>query len=112
MTCKNEVSYMVERGNTMQYREIFIRCGNTDPHGQSAICDQCENDPKTMQSIRNHQANVDADNAWNESAGWGEMQFKLKIGVYHVKPNRTVGLNIFCDYTNRLLFISGLTRSY
>ena len=73
MTCKNEVSYMVEKGNTMQYREIFIRCGNTDPHGQSAICDQCENDPKTMQSIRNHQANVDADNAWNESAGWSEM---------------------------------------
>jgi len=73
MTCKNEVSYMIERGNTMQYREIFIRCGNTDPHGESAICDKCENDPKTMQSIRNHQANADADNAWNKSAGWGEM---------------------------------------
>ena len=73
MSCKNEVSYMVERGNTMQYREIFIRCGNTDPHGESAICDECESDPKAMRSIQNHQANVDADNAWNKSAGWGEI---------------------------------------
>jgi hypothetical protein len=73
MNCKNEVSYMVEKGNTMQYREIFIRCGSTGPDGESAICDKCESDPKIMQSIRNHQANVDADNAWNQSAGWGEM---------------------------------------
>ena len=57
----------------MRYREIFIRCGNTDPHGESAICDECESDPKAMRSIRNHQANVDADNAWNASAGYGEL---------------------------------------
>ncbi len=73
MNCKNEVSYDVEIGRTMRYREIFIRCGNTDPHGESAICDECRSNPKTMESPRNHQANVDADNAWNASAGWGEM---------------------------------------
>ena len=38
-----------------------------------AICDECESDPKAMRSIRNHQANVDADNAWNASAGYGEL---------------------------------------
>ena len=78
MSCKNDISYMVEIGRTrklwhMRYREIFIRCGNTDPHGEIAICEECENDPKIMQSIQNHKANVAADNAWNKSAGFGEL---------------------------------------
>ena len=33
-------------------------------------------------------------------------------GAYHDKPNRAMGFNILCDYTNRLLFIPGVTRSY
>ena len=72
MSCKNEVSFMVEIGNTMRFREILLRCGETDPYGESCICDDCSNDPKIMESIRNHQANVEADNAWARSAGWGE----------------------------------------
>jgi hypothetical protein len=73
MSCKNKVSYMVERGNSMQYREIFLRCGETDPNGERCICGECRSNPNTMESIRNHQANVEADNAWNKSAGWGEL---------------------------------------
>jgi len=38
-----------------------------------AICDDCENDKEKMRSIRNHEANVKADNDWLTSAGWGEM---------------------------------------
>ena len=72
-SCKNEVSYMVEIGKTMRYREIFIRCGNTDPYGESSICDHCENDPKMMEEIKRHKENVEADNAWNKSAGYGEI---------------------------------------
>ena len=64
---------MVEIGRTMRYKEIFIRCGNTDPYGESAICEECKNDPKIMQSIQNHKANVEADNTWNKSAGFGEL---------------------------------------
>ncbi len=73
MSCKNEVSYMVEIGRTMRYREIFIRCGNTDPHGESAICNECNSNTKAMEEIRRHKENVDADNAWNASAGYGEL---------------------------------------
>jgi|TARA_R110002051_G_scaffold251263_2_gene310646 hypothetical protein len=73
MSCNNEVSYMVEIGDSMQYRETMIRCGTTDIHGERCICDDCRNNPLIMRSIRNHQDNVDADNAWLRSAGWGEM---------------------------------------
>ena len=73
MSCQNEVSYMVEIGDSMRYREHMVRCGTTDPHGERCICEECENNPTIMESIRRHQANVDADNQWLRSAGWGEM---------------------------------------
>ena len=73
MICKNEVSYMVERGDTMQYIERQVRCGNTDPFGERCICDECRSNPAIMKSIRDHQANVRADNQWLRSANWGEM---------------------------------------
>jgi len=73
MSCKNEVSYMVEIGDSMRYREHFVRCGTTDPHGERCICEECENNPAIMEEIRRHEANVNADNQWLRSAGWGEM---------------------------------------
>lgn len=70
MSCKNEVSFYVPRG--YDYREVKIKCGNTDPHGGRTICEKCEKDPAEMERIRQHEKNVDADNAWARSAGWGE----------------------------------------
>jgi len=69
--CENEVSYFT--GEMPNYTERLVKCGTTDPYGERCICDDCRNDPKIMESIRNHQANVDADNQWLRSAGWGEM---------------------------------------
>ncbi len=69
--CENEVSYYVESG--YDYIERMVKCGTTNPYGKRTICDDCKSNPEIMRSIRNHQANVDADNAWLRSAGYGEM---------------------------------------
>jgi hypothetical protein len=71
MTCENKVSYHVARG--YGYREVFVKCGNTDPHGNRAICEKCRNNASEMEAIERHEENVAADNAWLKSAGWGEM---------------------------------------
>jgi hypothetical protein len=68
--CDNQVSYYIPKG--YDYREVFVKCGNTDYHGERAICDTCSQDPQTMQHIKNQEANIAADNAWAKSAGWGE----------------------------------------
>ena len=52
---------------------MFVKCGNTDPHGNRAICEKCRNNPGEMEAIERHEENVAADNAWLKSAGWGEM---------------------------------------
>jgi hypothetical protein len=70
MICNNQVSYFVESG--LDYKEVKIKCGNTNPYGKRTICEDCQNNPREMELIRQHQANVDADNAWNRSAGYGE----------------------------------------
>jgi hypothetical protein len=71
MSCENKVSYHVPRG--YDYREVFVKCGNTDPHGNRAICGKCASSSVIMRGIRQHEENVAADNAWLKSAGWGEM---------------------------------------
>ena len=52
--CDNQVSFYVPRG--YDYREVFVKCGTTDPHGGRAICQACS----------------EADTASARSAGWGE----------------------------------------
>ena len=71
MSCENKVSYYVPRG--YDYREVFVKCGNTNPYGDRAICDKCASNSVIMRGIRQHEENVAADNAWLKSAGWGEM---------------------------------------
>ena len=71
MRCENEVSYFT--GEMPNYTERLVKCGNTNPYGKRTICDDCRSNPKIMEEIRRHQANVDADNQWLRSAGWGEM---------------------------------------
>ena len=71
MSCENKVSYYVPRG--YDYREVFVKCGNTNPYGDRAICDKCGSSSVIMREISQHEENVDADNAWLKSAGWGEM---------------------------------------
>lgn len=70
MGCKNKVSYYVPRG--YDYREVFVKCGNTDVYGGRAICDDCANDKRKMAEIERQEANIRADNEWARSAGWGE----------------------------------------
>ena len=72
MSCENKVSYYVPRGWDDD-REVFVKCGNTDPHGNRTICKECASNPVIMRGIRQHEENVAADNAWLKSAGWGEM---------------------------------------
>ena len=69
--CDKKVSYFVPSG--YDYKEVFVRCGNTDPHGSRAICDKCSQDQDEMAAIERHEENMAADNAWLRSAGWGEM---------------------------------------
>lgn len=69
--CDEQVSYFVPRG--YDYREVFVKCGHTDPHGGRAVCEKCEADPAEMAEIERHEENMAADNAWLRSAGWGEM---------------------------------------
>ena len=68
--CENKVGFHVPRG--YGYREVFVRCGNTDPHGGRAICQECRKNRHTMRDIKNQEANIEADNAWARSANWGE----------------------------------------
>ena len=69
--CDEQVSYFVPRG--YDHREVFVKCGHTDPHGGRAICETCEVDPAEMAEIERQEENMAADNAWLRSAGWGEM---------------------------------------
>ena len=73
MACRNPVDVVIQRKRYFDPQIIQFKCGNTDHHGYRVTCDSCLNNPQEMQAIRNHQANADADNAWNRSAGWGEM---------------------------------------
>ncbi len=73
MNCKNEVSYDVEIGRTMRYREIFIRCGNTDRQGESEIGEECRCNQKILESQLIHQAKGVTENEGNAHGGWGEM---------------------------------------
>jgi hypothetical protein len=80
-TCQNKVSYFVPNGRFAatftsvadDYREVFVLCGNTDPHGARAICETCASNPQVMQEIMRHEETVAEDNAWLRSAGWGEI---------------------------------------
>jgi hypothetical protein len=73
MRCENEVSYMVEIGDSMQYREQMVRCQTTDPHGERCICESCENDPAKLKAHQDHVYSTKCDNDWLRSAGYGEM---------------------------------------
>ena len=70
-SCSNKVSYWIPRG--YHYREYFVQCGRTDPHGDRAICDSCSNSPVVMREIERLEYNIKEDNAALASAGWGEM---------------------------------------
>tara|TARA_R100001377_G_C3140991_1_gene92653 strand:+ start:509 stop:724 length:216 start_codon:yes stop_codon:yes gene_type:complete len=71
MSCTNEVSFHVPAG--YDYREVFVKCGNTTPRGGRAVCQECASSPREMLAIADHEENVAADNAWLRNAGWGEM---------------------------------------
>jgi len=76
--CDNKVSYYVSLHYQPDwwkndYKEVFVKCGNTDPHGGRTICEKCAADPGEMDAIERHEENMAADNAWLKSAGWGEM---------------------------------------
>ena len=68
--CDNKIELYAPRG--YDYVAYDIKCGNTDHNGQRAICGVCADDPNAMSEIKRHEANVEADNAWARSAGWGE----------------------------------------
>ena len=71
MSCK-PVDVVVPRGR-YDTKVIEMKCGETNHHGMRVTCETCLNDSDRMETINNNQANADADNAWNASAGWGEM---------------------------------------
>ena len=68
--CNNFETYYIPRG--YDYREVKTRCGNTKTDGSRAICDECAADRQAMREIERQERNIEADNAWARSAGWGE----------------------------------------
>ena len=46
MSCENKVSFYVLRG--YDYSEVFVKCGNTNPHGTRAICEECSSNVNKM----------------------------------------------------------------
>jgi len=70
MQCKNKVSYYVPHG--YDYRESLVPCGNTDPHGDRAVCDKCASNPDIIREIQRQEANIEADNRAADSAGYGD----------------------------------------
>jgi len=68
--CDNKVSYFIPSGYDV--REVFTPCGYTDVYGERAICDECASDKRKMRDIRQHEANIRADNWAARSAGYGE----------------------------------------
>lgn len=70
MQCKNKVSYYLPHG--YDYRESLVPCGNTDPHGDRAVCNKCASNPDIMREIQRQEANIKADNWAAASAGYGE----------------------------------------
>jgi len=69
--CINRVSFYVPSG--YDYRETLVRCGNTDPYGDRAVCDVCAANPEIVAQIMRHERLIKEDNAWLRSAGQGEM---------------------------------------
>lgn len=70
MTCTNYEIYHRPKG--WDYVETKTRCGNTKTDGTRAICDTCRADRDRMANIERQEANIEADNAWARSAGYGE----------------------------------------
>jgi len=71
MSCK-PVDVVVPRGR-YDTRIIQMKCGETNHHGMRVTCDSCLNNKESMREIDRQEANASADNAWNRSAGWGEI---------------------------------------
>ena len=69
--CDNRVSYWFTRRNGAS-KEYFVRCGNTDPYGERAVCDACRSDPAKMAVINRLERLVAEDNATSRAAGWGD----------------------------------------
>tara|TARA_R100000742_G_C4265744_1_gene83794 strand:+ start:579 stop:794 length:216 start_codon:yes stop_codon:yes gene_type:complete len=71
MSCNNKEEYSIP--TTYHYRQVSTKCGNTKYDGSRAICDECRNNSDKMREIKEIEENLDADNAWLRSAGWGEI---------------------------------------
>ena len=68
--CDNKVSFWIPRG--YGYRERFVKCGNTTPHGGRAVCEVCANDPVIMRGILLAEQLIEQDNATSRSCGGGD----------------------------------------
>jgi hypothetical protein len=66
--CDNKVSFYVPRGHDV--KEVVVKCGNTDPHGDTAVCPTCENDPHVMRGIRNRDENAAYDEWVHNGYQW------------------------------------------
>lgn len=66
--CETRVSYWIPKGGS--HKEYFVRCGNTDPYGGRAVCDECED--RHGERIAAEERAIAADNAASHSAGWGD----------------------------------------
>jgi len=71
MRCTNKVTQYIPKGYS--YKEIQSPCGSTGIDGDRLLCDPCQNNRAKMAELRRHDANMEADNDWLRSAGWGEM---------------------------------------
>ena len=64
--CKNKIELSVS-SDGWNYRVREYPCSSTGPEGQLILCEQCE------WKRKDKQADIDHDNVWLRSAGWGEI---------------------------------------
>ena len=52
MMCDNKITYYIPKG--YDYRPYDVPCGNTDPHGDLALCPDCEHHRDQREAVTDY----------------------------------------------------------
>jgi hypothetical protein len=50
--CSNKVTYYIPKG--YDYKPFDVKCGNTDPHGELALCPVCEHERESREATTDY----------------------------------------------------------
>tara|TARA_R100001460_G_C3412696_1_gene159841 strand:- start:234 stop:452 length:219 start_codon:yes stop_codon:yes gene_type:complete len=68
--CNNKVTQTIESGYNV--KEIKVPCGSTSIYGERLMCGNCQNDKNLTALLEIQDENTKIDNAWSNSACWGD----------------------------------------